>query len=53
MAGRRPTENLTLLNGVEDAGASTVAITPGGVSGQLLGIDAVREYNVVSVEEKP
>ena len=48
VAGRRPSENLTLLNGVEYTGASTVAITPGGVSGQLLGIDAVREYNVVS-----
>src|ERR1051325_5842805 len=47
-AGRRPTENLFLLNGVELTGASVVGITPGGVSGQLLGIDAVREFNVLS-----
>ena len=48
VAGRRPTENLFLLNGVELTGASVVGITPGGVSGQLLGIDAVREFNVQS-----
>lgn len=48
VAGRRPTENLFLLNGVEYTGASVVGITPGGVSGQLLGIDAVREFNVLS-----
>ena len=48
VAGRRPSENLFLLNGVELTSASLVAMTPGGVSGQLLGIDAVREFNVVS-----
>jgi hypothetical protein len=48
VAGRRPTENLFLLNGVEYTGVSIVGITPGGVSGQLLGIDAVREFNVLS-----
>ncbi len=48
VAGRRPMENLFLLNGVEYTGASEVGVTPGGVSGQLLGIDAVREFNVVS-----
>jgi hypothetical protein len=48
VAGRRPTENMFLLNGVELTGASVVGITPGGVSGQLLGIDAVREFNVLS-----
>lgn len=48
VVGRRPGENITLLNGVEYTGAGQTAITPGGASGQLLGIDAVREYNVVS-----
>jgi hypothetical protein len=44
--GRRPAENLVLLNGIEYTGSSQLAITPGGVSGYLLGIDAVREFNV-------
>ncbi len=46
VAGRRPADNLVLLNGIEYTGASQLAITPGGVSGYLLGIDAVREFNV-------
>lgn len=46
VAGRRTYENLVLLNGVEYMGSSQLAITPGGVSGELLGIDAVREFNV-------
>ena len=46
--GRRPGENLTLLNGIEYTGAGNTADTPGGASGQLLGIDAVREFNVVT-----
>src|SRR5215467_9348114 len=46
--GRRPLENLFLLNGVEYTGSSQLSITPGGVSGYLLGIDAVREFNVLS-----
>ena len=45
-AGRRPADNLVLLNGIEYTGSSQLAITPGGVSGYLLGIDAVREFNV-------
>ena len=48
VAGRRPLDNLFLLNGIEYTGASNIGITPGGVSGQLLGIDAVREFNVMS-----
>lgn len=48
VAGRRPMDNLVLLNGIEYAGASLVAVTPGGVSGGLLGIDAVREFNVLT-----
>ncbi len=45
VAGRRTSENLFLLNGVEYTGSSQLAITPGGTSGELLGIDAVREFN--------
>ena len=46
--GRRPADNLVLLNGIEYTGSSQLAITPGGVSGYLLGIDAVREFNVLT-----
>ncbi len=45
--GRRPADNLFLLNGIEYTGSSQLAISPGGVSGELLGIDAVREFNVL------
>lgn len=48
VAGRRPQENLFLLNGIEYTGASVINDTPGGTSGQLLGVDAVREFNVVT-----
>jgi hypothetical protein len=46
--GRRTTDNLFLLNGVEYGGSSQLAVTPGGVSGELLGIDAVREFNILT-----
>jgi hypothetical protein len=48
VSGRRPQDNLFLLNGIEYTGASLINVTPGGTSGQLLGVDAVREFNVVS-----
>ncbi len=48
VAGRRPSDYIMLLNGIEYTGSSQLAITPGGVSGELLGIDAVREFNVLS-----
>jgi len=48
VAGRRPLDNLFLLNGIEYTGSSQLAVTPGGVSGDLLGIDAVREFNVLT-----
>src|SRR5271168_5114274 len=48
VSGRRPQENLFLLNGIEYTGASEINLTPGGTSGQLLGVDAVREFNVVT-----
>ena len=48
VSGRRPQDNLFLLNGVEYTGASLINVTPGGTSGQLLGVDAVREFNVLA-----
>jgi hypothetical protein len=48
VSGRRPQDNLFLLNGIEYTGASLINTTPGGTSGQLLGIDGIREFNVVS-----
>jgi hypothetical protein len=47
VSGNREDYNLFLLNGIEYTGASTADVVPGGVSGQLLGVDAVREFNVV------
>src|SRR5271154_5326909 len=47
VSGRRPQENLFLLNGIEFTSASEINNTPGGASGQLLGVDAVREFAVV------
>jgi len=48
ISGRRPQDNLFLLNGIEYTGASLINTTPGGTSGQLLGIDGIREFNVVT-----
>ena len=45
--GNRPQQNLFLLNGVEYTGAAENNMQPGGTSGQLLGVDAVREFNVL------
>jgi len=47
VSGRRPQENLFLLNGIEFTSASEINNTPGGASGQLLGVDAVREFAVI------
>ena len=47
-SGRRPQENLYILNGVEFTSASEINNTPGGASGQLLGVEAVREFEVVT-----
>jgi hypothetical protein len=44
--GNRPQQNLFLLNGVEYTGAAENNMQPGGASGMLLGVDAVREFNV-------
>jgi hypothetical protein len=47
VSGHRPQENLFLLNGVEYTGSSNINTTPGGASGELLGVDAIREFAVV------
>lgn len=47
VSGHRPEANLFLLNGVEYTGSSNINVTPGGASGQLLGVDAIREFQVV------
>ena len=47
ISGNREDYNLFLLNGIEYSGVSTADVIPGGLSGQLLGVDAVREFNVL------
>jgi hypothetical protein len=47
VSGNREDYNIFLMNGIEYTGVSTADVIPGGVSGQLLGVDAVREFNVL------
>jgi len=49
VAGRRPEENRFLMNGIDYVGTddSGQSILPYGASGFLLGVDAVREFNVL------
>src|SRR5881628_576010 len=49
VAGHRTEANRFLINGVDWIGgqAAAVFITPTGASSQFLGVEAVREYNVV------
>src|SRR5262249_36085304 len=49
VAGHRTEANRFLINGVDWIGGNAAAnnITPTGASGQLLGVEAVREYNVL------
>jgi hypothetical protein len=47
VSGNREDFNLFLMNGIEYTGVSTADVMPGGVSGLLLGVDAVREFNVL------
>ncbi len=47
VSGNRPQQNLFLMNGVEFTGAAENNMQPGGPSQQLLGVDAVREFNVL------
>ncbi len=46
--GNRPQQNLFLLNGVEFTGAAENNMQPGGTSQELLGVDAVREFNLLT-----
>jgi hypothetical protein len=47
VAGNRPQQNLFLLNGIEYTGAAENNMQPGGTSQELLGVDAVREFNLL------
>jgi len=47
VSGNRPQQNLFLLNGIEFTGAAENNMQPGGVSQELLGVDSVREFNVL------
>jgi Carboxypeptidase regulatory-like domain/TonB-dependent Receptor Plug Domain len=48
VSGRRPQENLFLLDGIEYTGSAEINMTPSGTSGELLGVDAIREFNVLT-----
>lgn len=50
VAGKRPETNRFTINGVDWIGgnATGLFITPYGASAQLLGVDAVREFNVLA-----
>jgi hypothetical protein len=48
VSGNRPQQNLFLLNGVEFTGAAENNMQPGGTSQELLGVDAVREFNLLT-----
>src|SRR6185437_10797868 len=48
VSGNRPQQNIFLLNGVEFTGAAENNMQPGGSSQELIGVDAVREFNVLS-----
>ena len=47
VSGNRPQQNLFLLNGIEFTGAAENNMQPGGPSQQLLGVESVREFNVL------
>ncbi|MBV9397440.1 MAG: TonB-dependent receptor [Bryobacterales bacterium] len=47
ISGNRPQQNLYLLNGVEFTGAAENNMQPGGTSQALLGVEAVREFNLL------
>jgi hypothetical protein len=46
-SGNRPQQNLFLLNGIEFTGAAENNMQPGGPSQNLLGVEAVREFNAL------
>ena len=47
VSGNRPQQNLFLLNGIEFTGAAENNMQPGGTSQELLGVDAVSQFNVL------
>jgi hypothetical protein len=49
VAGHRQETNRFMINGVDWVGGNATGqyVTPNGASGQLLGVEAVREYNVI------
>src|SRR5213592_3805898 len=49
VAGKRPETNRFIINGIDWVGPSSTGqfITPYGASNQLLGVEAVREFNVL------
>ena len=47
VSGNRPQQNLFLMNGVEFTGAAENNMQPGGSSQQLMGVEAVREFNLL------
>ena len=48
VVGRRPQDNLFLLNGIEYTGMASTNVQPGGLSGLLLGTDSIDALNVVT-----
>src|SRR5881409_2699927 len=50
VAGKRPETNRFVINGIDWIGANATGqfITPEGASRQLLGVEAVREFNVLT-----
>ena len=47
VSGNRPQQNIFLLNGIEFTGAAENNMQPGGPSQNLIGVEAVREFNVL------
>jgi carboxypeptidase family protein len=50
VSGKRPETNRFTINGIDYIGGNApgLFISPSGAGGQLLGVEAVREYNVIS-----
>ena len=48
ISGRQYFQNIFLMNGVDYSGPNQTHSVPGNVSQQMLGIDAIREFNVQS-----
>src|SRR5712691_470587 len=50
VSGKRPETNRFILNGIDWVGGSATGqfITPYGASGKLLGVEAMREFNVLT-----